>query len=70
MCALCLPEVVWRLTHVSLSSLQRLDGNDPHYNCQLLFLLSVPIVLIQKTCAAVTLQYALGVKVRLSSLLE
>lgn len=58
--AVCLPEVVWKLTHVSQSSLQLLDRTDPHYSCQLLFLLSAPIVLTHRTAAAVALHWALS----------
>lgn len=47
-----LPEEVWRLTHVSQSLLQLLETTESHYSCQLLFLLSAPIVLIHRTAAA------------------
>lgn len=45
------PEVVWRLTHVSPSLLQLLDETESHYSCQLLFLLSAPVVLIRRAAA-------------------
>lgn len=50
--AVHLLEVVWRLTHVSPSLLQLPDETESHYSCQLLFLLSAPVVLIHRTVAA------------------
>lgn len=47
-----LPEVVWRLTLVSQPSLQLLARTESHCGCQLLFLLSAPVVLIHRTAAA------------------
>lgn len=52
--AVHLPEVVWRLTLVSQPSLQLLARTESHCGCQLLFLLSAPVVLIHRTAAAAT----------------